>query len=148
MENGALVQQPNGPAFFPRREDLGPREWGEETLLFVIPGEVMMKRIRMKAGAKGGLQYHRCRDEGGVILEGRALVRFDEGEGLVEMECEPGDVFVFPQGAVHQIEALTDCVYIEASTPFLNDRVHVEHLYGLEEAGGLPSTEPEDVVAL
>jgi hypothetical protein len=47
---------------------------------------------------------------------------------------------------VHQAEAMTDCAYYEVSTPHFNDRVHVEHEYGIEEeAGGLPSTELYEV---
>lgn len=101
----------------------------------------------MHEGAKGGLQYHHKKDEGGYIVSGRMLVRFDRGDGVLDTRiCEAGDVFFFPQGAVHQAEALTNVEYIEVSTPYLNDRVHVEHLYGIEEeAGGLPSTKLEEV---
>lgn len=109
----------------------------------------MVKRIIMNKGAKGGLQYHRRRDEAGVMIRGAMLVRFDPGSGqLSERFVQEGDVFHFPRGAVHQAEAITDCEYIEVSTPFINDRVHVEHEYGIErEAGGLPTTKPEDIVA-
>jgi mannose-6-phosphate isomerase-like protein (cupin superfamily) len=142
------VRQPNGPAQFPRPKDVGPREWGREELLHTMPGKFTLKRIEMKAGAVGGLQYHHRKDECGVMIEGQMIVTHDNGNGLVDRVCWPGDVFYFPQGAVHRATAVTDVVYIEASTPFLNDRQHVEHLYGLPEAGGLPSTQPEDVVAL
>lgn len=141
--------QPNGPARFIAPTDLGPREWGTETLLLLSHGNYTLKRISMHKGAKGGLQYHHLKDEGGVMLSGEMLIRYDRGDGvLAEHVCKPGEVFHFPQGAVHQSEAVTDCEYIEVSTPFFNDRVHVERLYGIEEeAGGLPSTRFEDVVA-
>lgn len=137
-------------ATFPEPESLGPRVWGSEDLLFSLSGKFTFKRIRMHEGAKGGLQYHHKKDEGGVIVSGRLLVRFDRGDGVLdERICGPGDVFFFPQGAVHQGEALTEVEYLEVSTPFLNDRVHVEAKYGLEkEEGGLPSTKLEDVVEL
>jgi len=101
----------------------------------------------MKKGTRGGLQFHHKRDEGGVVISGRMIVCYED-DGLKDRECGPGDAFYFPQGSIHQVTALTDVVYIEASTPFLNDRQHVEHLYGLKESGGLPSTKLEDVVAL
>jgi mannose-6-phosphate isomerase len=101
----------------------------------------MLKRIEMRAGTKGGLQYHRFRDEGGVVISGELVVH---GLDLnLPRHCGPGDTFVFPKGSVHRIRAVTNCVYIEASTPFLNDRVRVDN-----EPGGLPSTNPEDVIAL
>jgi mannose-6-phosphate isomerase len=134
---------PQPSAQFPAPEDLGPRDWGTETLLFAIPGKLMLKRIEMKAGTKGGLQYHHKRDEGGVIIEGEAWVVYDRGDGLHSRFLGAGDIFVFPCGAVHQIQAHTDCVYVEASTPYLNDRVRVDN-----EPGGLPSTKLEDVVSL
>lgn len=104
----------------------------------------------MKAGARGGLQYHHKKDEAGYMISGEMLVRYDDGTGeLQERTVKPGDSFVFPVGCVHQTEAITECVYVEVSTPFLNDRVHVESEYGIPvEAGGLPSTRIEDVVAL
>jgi hypothetical protein len=54
----------------------------------------------------------------------------------------------FSPGVVHQEEAITDCVLIEASTPHSNDRVRVEELYGLEFDGGLRSTALDEVVEL
>jgi hypothetical protein len=47
---------------------------------------------------------------------------------------------------VHQTEAITDVVYIEASTPHFNDRVRVEDKYGVESTGGLPSTTIDEVI--
>lgn len=117
-----------------------------EELLVLAPEKYTLKRIRMKKGAKGGLQYHRLKDEAGVMLFGKMLVRYDDGTGLKEKILVAGEAFRFPPGSVHQAEALTVCEYIEASTPHFNDRVHVEKDYGIEEeAGGLPSTTLEEV---
>jgi hypothetical protein len=52
----------------------------------------------------------------------------------------------FSPGLVHQTEAITDVVYIEASTPHFNDRVRVESDYGLQLEEGLPSTSLEEVI--
>jgi len=140
------VRQPKGPAQFLDQEDIGLREWGREIGLVLCP-HYTLKRIEMTKGARGGFQYHHLKDEAGVIIEGELLVRYDPGDGTIARRiCYPGDVFRFPPGAVHQGEALTDVVYIETSTPHLNDRVHVEKDYGLPcEEGGLPSTKLEDV---
>ena len=134
-------------AEFPKPEDMGPREWGEELLLLLVPGKYTLKSITMKKGAVGGLQYHRLKDEGGVLISGRMLVRYESGDGLRTKVLFPGDAFHFPPGSVHQAEAVDDCMYVEASTPHFNDRVHVEDKYGLEkEAGGLPSTDLGEIV--
>jgi quercetin dioxygenase-like cupin family protein len=134
-------------ASFPQPEAVGPREWGEEILLLLAPQKYTMKLITMKSGAKGGLQFHRLKDEGGIMMKGSMRVRYDDGSGtLAERICRRGDVFHFPAGSVHQAEAVTACSYIEVSTPHFNDRVHVEDKYGIEhEDGGLPSTSLEEV---
>jgi hypothetical protein len=41
---------------------------------------------------------------------------------------------------VHQVRAITDCVFFEASTPHFDDRERLEARYGLPETGGLPTT--------
>src|SRR5688572_15579986 len=45
---------------YPR--DMGPREWGEEILIAQGDGYIG-KKLLMKAGKAGGLQYHREKEE-------------------------------------------------------------------------------------
>ena len=131
---------------FPQAEDLGPRDWGTETLLVLVSGEFSLKKLFVKAGSKGGLQYHHKKNECGFLVSGKMIIRFDEGNGkLKERIISDGDSFHFPPGAVHQEEAVTDCVIIEASTPHFNDRVRMEEHYGMVIDGGLPSTTIDDV---
>ena len=132
---------------FPKPEDLGPRVWGSETLLALVPQKYSVKRLEIQAGHKGGLQFHRLKDEVAVMVSGQMIVRYDDGTGTMkERIVGPGDVVHFPPGLVHQEEAITDCVLIEASTPHFNDRVRVEAQYGLELEEGLPSTSLEEVI--
>ena len=92
----------------------------------------MLKRLFVKAGNKGGLQYHRLKNEGGYLVSGEMIIRYDDGEGgLTEKVIRAGDSFHFPPGVVHQEEAITDCVIIEGSTPHFNDRVRCEEVFGL-----------------
>lgn len=132
---------------FPKPENVGYREWGKEDLLVLVSGKYTLKKIFLKAGCKGGLQFHRQKNECGIIISGEMIVKFDDGAGsLTQKIVGVGDVFHFEPGVVHQTEAVTDTVYIEASTPHFNDRVHVEHLYGIEEeSGGLPTTSAEQI---
>jgi mannose-6-phosphate isomerase len=131
---------------FPEVEDMGHRDWGTETLLALVPGKFSLKRLFVKAGSKGGLQYHHKKNECGVLVSGQMIIRFDNGDGkLAERVINSGDSFHFPPGAVHQEEAITDCIIIEASTPHFNDRVRMEEEYGLTIDGGLPSTSIDDV---
>lgn len=132
---------------FPKPEDLGPRVWGVETLLALVPQKYSVKRLEVKAGHKGGLQFHRLKDEVAVMISGQMIVRFDGGSGVLqERVVGPGEVIHFPPGLVHQEEAITDCVLIEASTPHFNDRVRMEESYGVESSGGLPTTEFSEII--
>jgi mannose-6-phosphate isomerase-like protein (cupin superfamily) len=100
-----------------------------------------MKKLSVKAGKKGGLQYHRLKDEASYIISGEMILRYDDGTGkLVEKKVGPGDWFHFPPGCVHQEEAITDVERIEVSTPHFNDRVRVEEDYGIFDKSGLPTT--------
>jgi len=132
---------------FPKSEDLGFRAWGEEKLLALVSGKFSFKWLEMRAGTKGGLQYHQLKDEVQVLITGKLLIRYDSGSGtLTEKVIGPGDCVHFYPGLIHQEEALTDCVLIEASTPHFNDRVRVEAKYGLTSDGGLPSTSLSEII--
>jgi quercetin dioxygenase-like cupin family protein len=137
----------NPTAEFPEAYSVGPREWGTEDVGVLVSGKYMMKLIRMKEGAEGGLQYHRLKDEAGFMLCGEMDVHYVNSLGeLVVRRVYPGDWFHFPAGAIHKSVAVTACAYIEGSTPHFNDRVHVEGAFGIEEeAGGLPSTHISEI---
>lgn len=132
---------------FFKPEDVGPREWGREILVAHVPGFYTGKLLLMNAGAKGGLQKHHLKNECGYLYSGELLVRYDPGDGkLHEKKLVAGDAIHIPPGAVHQEEALTDCVIFEISTPHFNDRVRMEPEYGFEiPEGGLPSTTIDQV---
>lgn len=132
-------------ARFPRAESVGERDWGEEILLVLSSGKFSMKKLVTKAGKKGGLQYHRQKDEASYVISGQMVLRYEKNGFLVEKKVGPGDWFHFPAGCIHQEEALTDVVRIEVSTPHFNDRVRVENLFGIEDQEGLPTTSEAEI---
>ena len=132
-------------AQFPQAESIGPREWGEEILLVLSPGKYTMKKLIIKAGKKGGLQYHRQKDEASYIVSGEMIIRYEVQGSLKEKMVGAGDWFHFPAGCVHQEEAITDVVRIEVSTPHFNDRVRVESEFGITDATGLPTTAEDEI---
>ena len=138
----------NSKVIFPRIKNMGKRDWGKEDLLVLIPNILSLKLLKLKKGKKGGLQYHRKKNECGYLVSGKLLVRYDDGNKKIKQKVlKSGDVFHFPPRSVHQEEALSDCVIIEASTPHFNDRVRVEKLYGFEvPKKGLPSTKLKDII--
>jgi hypothetical protein len=126
---------------FPVAQSVGERPWGTEDLLALVSKQFSVKRLKIKAGNKGGLQYHRYKDEVAIMISGKMLIRYDLGDKILkEKIINAGEVVHFPPGLVHQEEAITDCEIIEASSPHFNDRVRVETNYGFGSPQGLPTT--------
>ncbi len=131
---------------FPKKKNLGKRNWGREDLLVLIPKVLTLKKLFIKKGNKGGLQYHRLKNECGYLLKGKLLVRYSiNGKKIKQKTLKPGNFFYFPPKLIHQEEALTNCEIIEASSPHFNDRVRVEKKFKLL-MDGLPTTKKKDII--
>ena len=144
MEDELVTKKP----IFSIDKDLGERSWGKETLIHLAEGKWSMKKLFIKAGSKGGLQYHRIKDEAAYIIKGKLIVRYVLNGKLTEKILLKGDSIHFPPKCIHQEEAITDCLLIEVSTPHKNDRVRVEDKFNILDKEGLPSTEFEDIEEL
>tara|TARA_B100000900_G_C20580890_1_gene717489 strand:+ start:1653 stop:2087 length:435 start_codon:yes stop_codon:yes gene_type:complete len=131
---------------FPKNKDMGKRIWGKETLLCLIKNKFTLKRIFMKKGSKGGLQYHRKKEECGILIKGKLKINYStDSKKLKSKIIKPGETFYFPTYFIHQEVALTDCEIIEASTPYYNDRVRVEKKFKIKLAEGLKSTKYSEI---
>ena len=131
---------------FPSSKNLGKRDWGSEILLALIPKILSLKKITILKGKKGGLQKNKKKNECGFLLKGKLLVRYESDNGELKKKIlNPGSVFYFPPGFIHQEEALSNCEIIEASSPHFNDRVRMEKKYGLE-LKGLPTTKKKEII--
>lgn len=116
------------------------RDWGNE-IIIAATASYLGKVLEMRAGTKGGMQYHVAKDETFYLVRGMAIVRSDDGAGkLLEQVIRPGESYRIPPGAPHQVEAVDDCVFFEASTPHYEDRVRCDEAYGLVNDGGLQTT--------
>ena len=135
---------------FSNPKSVGERIWGSEEILEHASGKWMLKKLFMNSGAKGGLQYHRKKDEGGILISGKLLIRYslDGKYDLKERVINSGESFHFPPYCIHQEEALTDCLIIEVTTPHFNDRVRMEKVFGQSVEEGLPSTRFDDIVEM
>ena len=129
---------------------VGPRVWGEETLLLAKPGKYSLKILKYNPNFSGNLQKHWLKDESGIVLEGELIVTYDTGDGeLAEISLKPGDAYNFPPGVVHRETAGAEgCKLIEVSTCYFNDRIRCEKEYGLPESDGLPSSELHEITVV
>jgi len=134
---------------FPKSKSLGKRLWGKEELLVLIPRVLTLKKLTINKNSKGGLQYHRLKNECGILLSGKMKVIYmKKKKKLTSKILNPGQCFHFSPGIIHQEIALKKCVIIEASSPHLNDRVRVETMFGLKDLSGLPTTKKKEILKL
>ena len=136
-------------AQFPKSSSVGERDWGKEILLVHSEGNFTMKKLLIKKGFSGGLQYHRKKDEAAYIISGILLVTYENEAGeLVKKELKEGNWLHFPKGSIHQETAISDVEIIEVSTPHFNDRVRVEEEFGLNpnDFQGLPTTKENEII--
>ena len=117
--------------FEPRRTD---KPWGHEILLAHTQYYVG-KILHVHAGQALSLQYHELKDETIYLHSGEALLHFrDQAAGSGCRKMSPGSSFHIPPGAVHRLEAVTDCDFFEVSTPQLEDVVRLDDRYGRTDA--------------
>lgn len=107
--------------FEPR--SLGEKEWGVE-LLVAHTAQYTGKVLVMRAGTSGPFQHHVQKDETFHLFSGEARVTFRDADGyLHEVKMYTGESYHVPPGAAHQVAAVSNCVFFEASTPHFDDRV-------------------------
>jgi mannose-6-phosphate isomerase-like protein (cupin superfamily) len=107
------------------------KPWGHETI-WAHTDRYVGKILHIKAGEALSVQYHERKDETIHLLRGEMIYRVKEGEQLRDMRLRAGESFRNQPGTIHQMEAVTDCDVLEASTPDLDDVVRLSDKYGRE----------------
>jgi mannose-6-phosphate isomerase-like protein (cupin superfamily) len=108
------------------------KPWGQEEI-FAETDRYAGKLLSVKAGESLSLQFHEKKEETLRVLEGNVVFEIGPSvEELEPVELGPGDVFHIPPRLVHRMEAVTDCILIEVSTPELDDVVRLSDRYGRE----------------
>ena len=106
------------------------KPWGYE-LIYAVTERYCGKLLFVRAGEALSLQYHRKKDETIYVHEGRAQLEIGrQGEEPTPVLVGPGDSFRLRPGTVHRMRALEDTLFLEVSTPELDDVVRLEDRYG------------------
>lgn len=111
-----------------------PKPWGHE-LIWAHTDRYVGKLLHIRAGHALSVQYHERKDETVHLLSGEIIYRVQRAGHTQEMEevrLQAGESFRLAAGTIHQMEAVTDCDVLEASTPDLDDVVRLADLYGRE----------------
>jgi mannose-6-phosphate isomerase len=105
------------------------KPWGKEEVL-ELNDRYLVKRLTMHKGHRCSLQYHKHKKETIYILSGKLKIVYGEQHTeLNEAFYIAGDFITIPPEIVHRMEATEDCVYLEASTPDMDDVVRLSDDY-------------------
>lgn len=105
------------------------KPWGFEELL-EHNDKYVVKRLTMKEGERCSLQFHEKKRETVVVVSGLLAVEHGlTADSLHRSTYRAGEFITIAPGQVHRMEALIDSVYLEASTPELNDVVRLADDY-------------------
>lgn len=105
------------------------KPWGKEEIL-EINDNYMLKKITMWKDNRCSLQYHNYKKETIYILIGKLRIYCGSKKDNLESRVfEPHESITIPSKLIHRMEAIEDSVYLEASTPELNDVVRLEDSY-------------------
>lgn len=111
------------------------KPWGHELWLNGQHQNYAIKEIFIKAGTKTSLQFHNFKQETNVLFDGSAKLHFKINSDVSNHKVTTADtstVLIKPVSSVdvlpktlHRLEAITDILLFETSTPHLDDVVRV-----------------------
>jgi mannose-6-phosphate isomerase len=107
------------------------KPWGYE-IIWAHTESYVGKILHINAGHALSVQYHEAKDETIYLLSGELIHRVWQNDRPVDVGLRVGEAFRITPRTIHQIEAVTDCDVLEASTPHLGDVVRLEDRYGRE----------------
>ena len=109
------------------------KPWGREEVI-EINDKYMVKKLTMFAGHRCSLQFHNIKKETIYVLSG--VLKIIQGTSQDELEEKiylAGDTITIAPGLIHRMEGGEECVYLEASTPEMDDVVRLADDYQREK---------------
>ena len=105
------------------------KPWGQEEVLEKNKS-YMLKRLTMNAGHKCSLQYHNKKTETIYVLLGKLVIFSGSTENNLKSKVfNSGEMITIKPGLIHRMEAIEKSVYLEASTPEMDDVVRIQDDY-------------------
>jgi quercetin dioxygenase-like cupin family protein len=84
----------------------------------------------MWKGHRCSLQYHKQKKETIYVLSGQLKIYSGPAENKLTIKIYgPNDTITLLPGTIHRMEGVEDCVYLEASTPQMEDVVRIQDDY-------------------
>ena len=108
------------------------KPWGREEVV-EINDKYMVKKLTMWTGHRCSLQYHNFKKETIYVLSGVLKIIHGTSEDVLEARLyRAGDTITIPPGLIHRMEAIEEAVYLEASTPEMDDVIRLVDDYQRE----------------
>jgi mannose-6-phosphate isomerase-like protein (cupin superfamily) len=105
------------------------KPWGKEEVI-EFNDRYMVKKLTMWSGHRCSLQYHNVKQETIYVLSGQLRIIYGPSvENLSSQVFGPGEHMTLKTGVVHRMEAVEDAVYLEASTPEMDDVIRLSDDY-------------------
>jgi quercetin dioxygenase-like cupin family protein len=101
------------------------KPWGYE-IIWAHTDRYAGKILHINAGHALSVQYHEVKDETVYLLSGEIVYRVWENGRPKDVGLKVGQAFRITPHTIHQMEAITDCDVLEASTPHLDDVVRIQ----------------------
>ncbi len=112
------------------------KPWGYELWLNKQHPGYAFKNIFIKQGTKTSLQFHRLKKETNLVYSGETLLHYNHNYLIENEDVKPEDIDtvliksitaidVSPP-VLHRLEALTDILLYETSTPHLDDVIRID----------------------
>ena len=101
------------------------KPWGKEEVI-EINDKYMMKKLTMLKGHRCSLQLHNHKKETIYVLSGQLrIISGPDQDNLTGKIYTEGESITISPGVVHRIEGVEDSIYLEASTPEMDDVVRL-----------------------
>ena len=101
------------------------KPWGKEEVI-EINDKYMMKKLTMLKGHRCSLQLHNHKKETMYVLSGQLrIISGPDQDNLTGKIYTEGESITISPGVVHRMEGVEDSIYLEASTPEMDDVVRL-----------------------
>ena len=101
------------------------KPWGNEEVI-EINDKYMMKKLTMLKGHRCSLQLHNHKKETIYVLSGQLkIISGPDQDKLTGKIYSEGESITISPGVVHRMEGVEDSIYLEASTPEMDDVVRL-----------------------
>ena len=109
------------------------KPWGKEEVI-EINDKYMMKKLTMLKGHRCSLQLHNYKKETIYVLSGQLrIISGPDQNNLTGKVYTAGDSITIAPSTVHRMEGVEDSVYLEASSPEMDDVVRLVDDYDRAE---------------